>query len=193
MSTIPTLTTARLLLRPFALADAPVVARLAGDHAVADTTDNIPHPYEEPMAVDWIAGHQSLFDRGAGVVFAITCHGEPAPIGAIGLGDIRQGHQANLGYWIGTPFWRRGYCTEAAQAVLGYAFTTLGLRRVHSSHLSRNPASGRVLRKVGMHHEGCRRGHVLKWGRPEDLEVFGLLREEWLALDTAATRADRGR
>jgi RimJ/RimL family protein N-acetyltransferase len=91
-------------------------------------------------------------------------------------------HQAELGYWIGKPYWNAGLCTEAGRVILRYAFSELCLMRVHAVHLTRNPASGRVLQKLGMRHEGCRRGHVMKWGRLEDIELYGLLREEWDAI-----------
>ncbi len=89
------------------------------------------------------------------------------------------GHRAELGYWIGEPFWNHGYCTEAARAFLDYAFGAVGLVRVHASHFSRNPASGRVMRKIGMKYEGCRRCHAKKWDKLEDLDLYGILKEEW--------------
>jgi RimJ/RimL family protein N-acetyltransferase len=74
---------------------------------------------------------------------------------------------------------RRFYCTEAAQALLHYAFTDLELVRVHAGHFARNPASGRVMQKIGMTKEGCRRQHVKKWDKLEDLELYGVLKQEW--------------
>ena len=84
-----------------------------------------------------------------------------------------------MGYWVGKPFWGRGYCTEAGRAVLEYAFRQLGLLRVHACFFARNPASGKVMKKLGMQPEGCRRGHVMKWGKLEDLELAGILKEDW--------------
>lgn len=179
MNEIPTLETERLLLRPFELHDAMDVQRLAGDRAIADTTLNIPHPYEDGIAEAWIAEHQDTFARGRGATFAITRKADGALVGAISLMHIAKGHQAELGYWIGTPYWNHGFCTEAGQAVLRYAFTELALLRIHASHLSRNPASGRVMQKLAMRHEGTRRQHVMKWGKCEDLELYGILKAEW--------------
>lgn len=178
MNTIPTLVTERLVLRPFAPDDAREVQRLAGDRAIADTTLHIPHPYLDGMAEQWIATHQDTFDKGQGVTFAITKRSDGTLVGAISLMAMAKGHQAELGYWIGVPYWRQGYCTEAGRAVLEYAFTELGLVRVHACHLSRNPASGRVMRKLGMRHEGCRRGHAMKWARTEDVELNGILKSD---------------
>lgn len=179
MSERPTQETERLILRPFELADAQEVQRLAGAREVAATTQNIPHPYEDGMAEEWIGAHQEAFEQGTGVTFAITTRGDGRLIGAISLMGIRAGHQAELGYWIGKPYWNRGYCTEAARAVVMYGFRILGLNRVHACHVSHNPASGRVMQKLGMQHEGRRRQHVQKWGAFEDLELYGVLRGEW--------------
>lgn len=178
MTGIPTLNTERLLLRPFTLADAAEVTRLAGEYAIADTTLSIPHPYEDGMAAEWIGRHGEDFKAGRRVSFAITDRSDGRLLGAISLMNIQSGHQAELGYWIGKPFWNCGYCTEAGREVLKYAFSKLGLTRVYSNHLSRNPASGRVLRKLGFSHEGSRRRHVMKWGRFEDDELYGLLKED---------------
>jgi len=179
MSQLPTLETKRLLLRPFTLADAKEVQRLAGDRAIADTTLNIPHPYGDGMAEEWISKHQETFDQGKGVTFAITRKPDGALLGAISLSDISKGHQAELGYWVGKPSWGQGYCTEAANAVFRYGFSELGLIRIYAIRFARNLASGRVLQKLGMRHEGCQRQHIVKWGKFEDLELYGILKHEW--------------
>jgi len=83
--------------------------------------------------------------------------------------------RAELGYWVGVPYWGNGYATEAARAVVKYGFGTLGLHRIFASHFANNPASARVLRKIGMRYEGRLRGHVLKWGEFLDLEMYGML------------------
>ena len=178
MKEIPTLETDRLILRPFRLADATEVQRLAGDRAIADTTLNIPHPYKDGMAEEWISKHQDAFDKEQGVTFAITRKPDGVLVGAISLMGMTKGHQAELGYWVGKPYWNQGYCTEAGQAILRYAFAELGFVRVHSCHITRNPASGRVMQKLGMRHEGCRRQHVRKWDKAEDLELYGVLKQE---------------
>jgi RimJ/RimL family protein N-acetyltransferase len=177
----PTIDTERLVLRPFALSDAKDVQRLAGDMDVADTTLNIPHPYEDGMAEEWISSQPSKFEAGEQCTLAIVRRGSRELIGAIGLGLVPRFDRAELGYWIGRPYWGNGYCTEAARAVLRYGFSQLGLNRIHASHFTRNPASGRVMRKIGMVHEGRARQHVRRWDKFEDLEFYGILREEWSA------------
>jgi ribosomal-protein-alanine N-acetyltransferase len=177
----PTLFTERLVLRPFTLADAPDVQRLAGAREVAEMTANIPHPYEDGMAEEWISTHQERFERGEALTLAITRRSDGALVGAIGLVMRAQDARAELGYWIGVPYWGQGYCTEAARALVEYAFEHLGLHRIHATHLKRNPASGRVMQKIGMACEGCLREHLQKWGVFEDMVQYGLLASEWRA------------
>ncbi len=175
---ITRLQTERLFLRAFELGDAGDVQRLVGDPEVALMTANIPHPYPDGAAEEWIAGHAAQFEAGELAPFAITLCAEGALIGSISL-DIDQRHaRAELGYWIGKPWWNHGYCTEAAQAVLHYGFDVLGLNRIHAWHFRRNPASGRVMLKIGMRHEGCLPQHVRRDGRFEDLESYGMLKRD---------------
>jgi [ribosomal protein S5]-alanine N-acetyltransferase len=75
--------------------------------------------------------------------------------------------------------WGRGYATEAAAEVIRYGFEECGLQRIFAGCFLRNPASGRVLEKVGMQREGTLRRHQMKWGEPLDIAFYGLLREEW--------------
>lgn len=176
----PTIETERLILRPFELTDAKDIQSLAGDKAIASTTLNIPHPYGDGMAEEWLGKHQELFDTGQAVHFAITTKSDAKLVGGISLMDISERHShAEMGYWIGNPYWNQGFCTEACRAVLRYGFETLGLNRIFARHFTRNPASGRVMKKLGMKHEGCLRQHVKKWDAFEDMEVYGILKSEW--------------
>lgn len=179
MADRPTLQTPRLTLRPFQLKDAAVVSRLAGDRDIASTTILIPHPYTVKDAQDWLSNHQLAFDSGQSLDLAICLRDSGELAGAIGLVFQPKHDRAEVGYWVGKPFWGRGYATEAAAAITGYAFESLRYNRVSAYHFTRNPASGRVLVKVGMRHEGTWRAHMKKWGVYEDCEVYGILRSEW--------------
>ena len=185
--TQPTLKTERLVLRPFAPADAPLVHILAGDKDVASTTRLIPHPYPDGLAESWIDSLPGKYERGDGVSFAITLK-EGALIGSIGLILSLADHHGEMGYWIGKPYWNSGYCTEAAAAVLQFAFDTLDLERVYAKYMGKNPASGRVMAKLGMLQEGVLRHHRCKWGTFEDLVVCGILRSEWQTLTKARAK-----
>lgn len=179
MDACPTLHTERLLLRPFKAADADTVYRLAGVKEVAAGT-LLPHPYDLEAAAKWIAQQQESFAAGNAITFAIVLAEEERLIGSIGM-EIAHEHQlARLSYWLGTNYWNQGYCTEAVRAVLDYGFTRLSLHRIYAPHFHNNPASGRVLRKVGMTYEGRMREHYIRFGRFVDVEIYGKLREEFL-------------
>ncbi len=142
-------------------------------------TQMIPHPYEDGMAQKWIQTHAAAFAEGRAVNFAIILQESSKLCGAIGLRIDGENNNAELGYWIGKPYWGQGYCTEAARAVVGYGFEAIGLHRIHSTHFSHNPASGRVMQKIGMCYEGCCRQHILKWGKFVDIVQYGVLRSDW--------------
>ena len=175
----PTLETVRLVLRPFALADAIDVQRLAGMLEVADTTLNVPYPYEDGLAEQWISGRSELFAAGAAVTYALTLQESGALIGSAGLRLTPEHRRAELGFWLGVQYWNRGYVTEAARALVNYGFAEMGLHKITASHFARNPASGRVMQKLGMTKEGSLRQDVRKGDGFEDLAVYGLLAEEW--------------
>jgi [ribosomal protein S5]-alanine N-acetyltransferase len=180
MATLPTRQTERLRLRPFTLADAPEVQRLAGDREVASTTQNIPHPYEDGVAERWINTHQEQFEKDVMVILAVERLADGQLMGAVSLAGIdRHDNRAELGYWIGRPFWGSGVATEASLAILHYGFVEMKLNRIFARHLTRNPASGRVMQKIGMTYEGCMRQHIRKWGVYEDIAIYGILREEY--------------
>jgi [ribosomal protein S5]-alanine N-acetyltransferase len=84
-----------------------------------------------------------------------------------------------MGYWIGKQYWGHGYCTEAAGAVVKYGFDVLRLNRLYAIHFTRNPASGRVMQKISMKHEGHLRQDQKRWGKFEDLEIYGILKSEF--------------
>ena len=176
MKPIPTLETERLRLRLLALEDAADVQQLAGEYDVASTLLRVPHPYEDGMAEEWIRFCHDAYEKGESINFAIALKTEGNFIGAIGLELESEQERAELGYWIGKPYWNKGYATEAANAVVAYGFEVLKLNRIYAYHFKRNSASGRVLEKVGMQYEGCRRQHTKKWGNFEDSMGYGILK-----------------
>ncbi len=126
----------------------------------------------------WIATHAAHFEAGTHVDLAVERPSDHALLGAIGLRIEREHARAELGYWIGVPYWGYGYCTEAARAIVRYGFTDLGLQRIYAYCFTTNPASGRVLQKLGMTHEGMRRKHTLKDGVFLSSDAYGILRVE---------------
>ena len=185
----PTLETERLILRPFVDSDAPRIAELAGEAEIADTTLRIPHPYTARMASQWIGTHEAIRDKGLALFYAIDHKERGELVGSTGIDiDLLQS-RADIGYWIGREFWNRGYATEAAEKLLGYAFTVLRLHKVVSHHFARNQASGRVLEKLGMKREGLLRAHLRKSEAWEDLVEYGILDTEYEQLEAGLQRS----
>jgi len=162
-------------LRRFVASDAERIERLAGEREVAEMTALIPHPYPPGAALAWIATHGSASAAGSEYTYAITEH-DGLVVGSIGLRPLR-GERETIGYWIGRPYWGRGYATAAAQAVIALAFELLDLELVTASHVARNAASGRVMEKCGMRL--LRRERREHRGAPDDFCVRGITREEW--------------
>src|ERR1035438_9844557 len=175
MTEIRTLETARLKLRPYRETDIPELLPLIGTREVAATTLRIAHPYTEQDARAFLA----LAQEPGKIWLATTLRSDGRQIGGVGL-RVEDPHQhAELGYWLGVSYWRQGYATEAACEMLRYGFVDLGLHRIFASHFRHNPASGRILVKLGMRYEGCQREHLRKWDQFVDSELYGVLRQEW--------------
>ena len=173
----PTLETARLRLRPYTETDIPELLPLIGTREVAATTLRIAHPYTEQDARAFFESARES-DK---LWLAITLRSDGHQIGGIGLRVEEQHKHAELGYWLGVNFWGRGYATEAAREIVRYGFQILGLHRIFASHFKHNPASGHILRKIGMQYEGCQRAHLRKWDHFVDSELYGIIRREWEA------------
>lgn len=172
---LPTLRTPRLTLRPFTAADAPQVQQLSSAYEVALNTAAIPHPYPDGAAEEWIARHDQDFEQNRLHTFAID---DGRVAGAMSL-VMRGDAIAELGYWLGVPFWGRGYATEAGRAVLRYGFEECALHRIYACHYTRNAASGGVIRKLGMTYEGTLRHHARKWDVYVNVACYGILVDEW--------------
>lgn len=181
MKKLPTIQLERLTLRPFCLDDAKVVQQLAGDPYIAETTLYIPHPYEDGMAEQWIETHAHNFHEDRSLELAIVHSEEQHVIGAICIGCNRNFDHGELAYWIGRQYKNNGYCTEAAKGIVRYAFDEMKLNRIFARYLGKNPASGKVMEKLGMKYEGRLRQHVRKWNQYEDLVYYGLLRDEYIS------------
>ncbi len=172
------LATERLKLRPFQLSDANRVQELAGDVEIARTTLHVPHPYPDGGAEVWIALVKQAGSEGRQYTFAVTTLTDDVLIGSVGLGVQHEHARGELGYWIGHDYWGQGYGTEAAEAVLNFAFDTLRLNRVYAYAMTTNPGSIRIMEKVGMKFEGILRQHVMKWGKFIDVAAYGVVKSD---------------
>jgi len=187
---LPQLESERLLLRPLEIADAEVLFQLVNNRAIAANTRSIPWPYPREMAVNWIEDANRDWQAGRSAVFGICVKPESSTqwegwtsasamlIGSVGLEICAENENAELGYWIGEAYWNCGYCSEACRQVVSFGFEQLGLAKIHAHHMTRNPASGRVLQNIGMRREGLLRRHFKKWGKFEDVVCYGMLRGE---------------
>jgi RimJ/RimL family protein N-acetyltransferase len=179
-ATQPVLEGGSIRLRPLRVEDAARIVEIAGAREIADTTISVPHPYKPETAVAWIEQAAKQWLAGTGVIFAMETTGERQMVGSIGLREVDRVHlQAELGFFVGVPWWGRGFATTALRILLPFAFGPIGLNRVHAHHMVRNPASGRVLEKVGFRREGLLRQRVRKWGVFEDVVLLALLRSDW--------------
>ena len=118
------LETARLFLRRLELGDADRVEELASDYELAKTTLNVPHPYPEGSAADFILSMWAAEEKGL-VAFAVVEKESESLIGIINIKQTIAYKRGELGYWIGRPYWGKGYGTEAARAMVAYGFVTL--------------------------------------------------------------------
>jgi [ribosomal protein S5]-alanine N-acetyltransferase len=165
-----------ITLRPFGPRDAPRVQLLAGEREVAAMTALIPHPYPDGAAEAWISGQAREQAAGQEYTYAVTSSDDGTLVGAIGLRPVAT-ERENLGFWIGRPYWGRGYATAATRAVIALAFGLLDIDALTASHLTRNPASGRVMEKCGMSLLGTeKRNHR---GVQEEFCVRGITRDDW--------------
>lgn len=173
-----TIQTRRLLLRPFELGDVDDVFAYARDEEWSRYLRMLPRPYERIHAEQFIA-RQILLDRVRHVAWAVVVEGRV--VGGIGLRFDFENRRAELGYSIARDEWGKGYCSEAAEAVIDAAFRTRAdLIRVHARADARNGASQRVMEKVGMTKEGVHRQGRVERGEVFDEAWYSILREEWV-------------
>lgn len=137
----------RLKFRTFSPSDAPSIAALAGDWDIARMTARIPYPYTVAQAEHWVATlPECEFVR------AVILDGHL--IGAVGYYPCDDG-SAEIGYWIGKPWWGQGYATEAANALVRHCFSKIRFGRLTCCHFVDNPASARVIAKLGFKEVGA--------------------------------------
>ena len=168
------LTLERCTLRPYRRDDEPSLVRYADNRNVSrNMRDRFPHPYTAADARDWTT---RVSTQSPVANFAIVVDGEV--VGGIGLepGTDVFRRSAEIGYWLGEPFWGRGIATEALRAMTEYAFEHFDICRLEAGVFDWNPASARVLEKAGYTLEGRARLSVVKEGRVGDRLLYALVR-----------------
>ncbi|MFS4471824.1 GNAT family N-acetyltransferase [Chryseobacterium sp. T20] len=169
MNKFPVIETERLILSQLEERDVPFIVGYLQHRIFSDLTSNIPYPYVENDARSWLKMSKEAFDTNTGYTFAIR-NKEGQIIGAIGLHD-RDDDKAELGYWIGIPYWNKGYVTEAAKAIVDFGLNEMRFNKIFATHFLHNPASGRIMEKIGMEQEA-----VLKQEMKKDGEYFDIVR-----------------
>jgi ribosomal-protein-alanine N-acetyltransferase len=164
-----------IILRAWRHSDIPSLIRYANNRKIwLNLRDVFPHPYTRAEAEKWIAICHS--NKGLTTHFAIELQGEA--IGGIGcrlLDDVNC-KTAEVGYWLGEPFWGRGIATTALKQTTDYAFRIFPLERVQATVFEWNPASARVLEKAGFVLEGRLRRSIFKDGRFGDSLLYARIR-----------------
>ena len=175
----PTLHTERLRLRPFTDADVDALFELHSSSFVLRYWDSPPWT-ERARAERFIAVSRQMADEGTGTRLAMDRVSDDAFIGWCTLARWNPTFRsASLGYCLTDAAWGHGYATEAARALLQWAYDTLDLNRVQAEADTRNVASARVLEKLGFVREGTLREDCVVNGDVSDSWVYGLLRREW--------------
>jgi len=147
--------TTRLELRPPVQADAPEVAELVSDIDIARMLARVPHPYEQADARWWIGTQATPKGRAREKVFVATRDG--VLIGACSHMFGGKAGSAEIGYWVGKPYWGNGFASEMTAALIRYGFMAYGLTATTVSHMVDNPASAAVIAKFGFKPTGRRR------------------------------------
>ncbi|MDR8392298.1 GNAT family N-acetyltransferase [Aliifodinibius sp. S!AR15-10] len=179
MDVFPTIETERIRLRKPEVRDIPQIVTYAGHPKIAEMTLNIPHPYQEKDAVKWLNMANEGFEDKSKYLFAICHLQEDEMIGAIGLKVNKRFNRAELGFWIGEPFWNNGYATEAVKEVIKFGFKEIDLNKIYAIHLVKNPASGKVMQNNGMIKEGELVEHIKKGAEYFSVIQYRLTRKEY--------------
>jgi len=173
----PVLVTERLVLRPPHPEDIPDIARLAHNRRIAEMLARMPYPYGEAEARAFV--DMTAKRKFGGCSYAVTIAETGAFVGCAGLHPKELGLE--LGYWIGEPFWGKGYATEAAHALVDLAFRATDIETLHVACRVINAGSRRVIHKCGFQYAGQGMMDSLAAGRVP-IERYTLDRKTWIGL-----------
>lgn len=163
------------VIRPWRAEDKSALVRHANNRKVwRNLRDRFPHPYAEADADAWLS---RACAEAPATNFAIEVNREAAGGVGLVLGTDVARRSAEIGFWLGEPFWGRGIATAAVAAVTALAFERFDLCRLFAGVFEWNPASMRVLEKAGYTREGVLRRAVFKDGRQIDQVLYAIVRE----------------
>jgi RimJ/RimL family protein N-acetyltransferase len=174
---IPVLETERLILRAPRFEDAEAIAALVNDRRIAENTSRIPHPYALADAHAFVTA-TNTDDRESSFLIGTS---NRSIIGCCGIAKL-DGETPEIGYWLGVPFWGKGYATEAARAVIDHAFGDLGYDTLLAGARVSNAASRRVLEKCGFQWTGVGLYRIRALASSAPCDRFRLDRGLWTSL-----------
>ncbi|MBQ6382832.1 MAG: GNAT family N-acetyltransferase [Clostridia bacterium] len=178
-SRLPVLETPSLILRPMVMKDAEDIYVYSSDPEVARYVLWEPHRSVRDTRM-YIRYIRSLYHNGLPSSWAVVLRETGRVIGSVGFMWVsEENSSAEVGYSLSRQYWNRGYATEALSAVLRSAFSVLPLNRIEAQRDLRNPASGRVMEKCGMHQEGTLRSRIYNKGEFIDVVLCAILRSDW--------------
>ncbi|MBX6425177.1 MAG: GNAT family N-acetyltransferase [Variibacter sp.] len=176
-ASMPVLETERLILRAPRLEDVKAIAALANDRRIAENTRRIPHPYTVADAEQFVRG----VNAGGGEMALVITLADGTLIGSCGLG-LLDGAVPEIGYWLGVPYWGKGFATEAVRAVIDYAFAELNHHALQAGARVTNPASRRILEKCGFQWTGVGLCRIRAIASSAPIDMFRLDRGLWASL-----------
>jgi len=142
--------TDRLTLRLLTVEDMDWIRVLCNNYKIAKNMCTMPYPYDDEAAASFAEKIRDMRKSDSDYAFSISTD---APMGLIGIHD-RKDKGWLVGYWLGEPYWGKGYATEAARAIVEFAFNNLSVEKLYADYCFDNPASGRVLVKSGFCETG---------------------------------------
>jgi RimJ/RimL family protein N-acetyltransferase len=177
---LPVLIGKKITLRQFTRSDAADFWQLANDRLVARYLANLPYPYSLNDGYAWVRRTHAMTRKGTEYHFGVVSHETGKVVGAVGfLQYDRKDRRIEIGYWLGRPYWRSGYVSEAVRLACDWAFRELKVNRIQARVMVKNEASAKLLLKVGFSHEGTWRMAEFAHGRWTDMHWFGLLKKEF--------------
>lgn len=178
----PSLYSERLHLRAMNAGDVNNVQYHVNTEAVCNNLSYTPHPYTMEMAENWMRNINAGMGYGNCRYWSICDRSSEQFIGSMGLSLYKEQEGAEMHYWLGEPFWNKGYCTEAAKRTIVYVFEELKLHRLQITHREGNIASRRVIEKCGFVFEACMRDYLKRFGKFENVLSYSMLSDEFFAL-----------
>jgi ribosomal-protein-alanine N-acetyltransferase len=192
MTEFPELNTERLKLRKIKLSDADSLLKYMNNKKISENILNIPYPYTEESVIARMNFILQGFKNKERYVFSITLKDpESIPvaigtgaelIGQIGLHLVEGHDRAEIGYWVGEPFWGKGIATEACAAILKFGFEILKLNKIYATHFTENPSSGKVLINNKMIKEAELKDQYKSNGVYKSVDQYRLTKQEYLTM-----------